>query len=223
MPSNQSSPNGLATSGICMADQLPRDRRASAARAHHKVRPQHRFPWLCRADAVHASDHRLLGRDALVHGLDIPIVAFALHKALFVDDDVAKLPNRCIGALKSNKPLLYHRRVRIIDVYMARIILEIIGVFDQLRRSRTRVLRDGLAVPPEDASQVVEGWALLGWFGAGLALTIGAFSERHEIVGKLRPPLARPTERSEDPAATYCSAGPRQPGPRSRAEPRASR
>ena len=30
----------------------------------------------------------------------------------------------------------------------------------------------------------------MGWFGAGLALTIGAFSERHEIVGKLWPPFS---------------------------------
>ena len=79
-----------------------------------------------------------------VHGSDIPIVAFALtgYSSMMM---WRNLPNRCIGALKSNKPLLYHRRVRIIDAQHGAHHPGDHRRLDELRRSRTRVLRDGLA------------------------------------------------------------------------------
>jgi ABC-type polysaccharide/polyol phosphate export permease len=124
-----------------------------------------------------------------VHGSDIPIVAFALtgYSSMMM---WRNLPNRCIGALKSNKPLLYHRRVRIIDVYMARIILEIIGASTSFVVLALAFYAMDWLAAPEEALQVVGGWALLAWFGAGLALTVGALSERHDIIGKLWPPFS---------------------------------
>ena len=52
-----------------------------------------------------------------IHGSDIPIVAFALtgYSSLIMWRNMG---NRCIDALRSNLPLLYHRQVRVIDVYL---------------------------------------------------------------------------------------------------------
>src|SRR5215813_9279070 len=58
-----------------------------------------------------------------IHGSNIPIVAFALtgYSSLIMWRNMA---NRSIGALNSNKPLLYHRQVRVMDVYFSRLLLE---------------------------------------------------------------------------------------------------
>ena len=99
------------------------------------------------------------------------------------------MPGRCIGALESNRSLLFHRQVQIADVYFSRLILEFLAMSTSFV-----VLAIGLwacewLLAPEDAMQVLGGWVLLAWFGTGLALTIGSLSERFDAVGKLWPPM----------------------------------
>ena len=55
-----------------------------------------------------------------IHGSSRPITAFALtgYSSILM---WRNMPGRCIGALKSNMPLLYHRQVKILDVYIARV------------------------------------------------------------------------------------------------------
>jgi ABC-type polysaccharide/polyol phosphate export permease len=43
---------------------------------------------------------------------------------------------------------------------------------------------------PEDVLQVVGGWIMLAWFGASLALFLGALSEKSELIEKLWHPAA---------------------------------
>jgi ABC-type polysaccharide/polyol phosphate export permease len=43
---------------------------------------------------------------------------------------------------------------------------------------------------PEDILQVVFGWVMLAWFGAALAIFLGALNERTEAVEKLWHPAA---------------------------------
>ena len=35
--------------------------------------------------------------------------------------------NRCIGAISANQGLLYHRNIRVFDVYFSRVLLEVLG------------------------------------------------------------------------------------------------
>lgn len=124
-----------------------------------------------------------------IHGSNIPIVAFALtgYSSLLM---WRNMPSRCIDALKTNISLLYHQQVTIIDIYVARVLLELMGATTSFVVLGIIFYALDLLTPPEDALQVLGGWTLLAWFGAGLALTVGGLSEKFEVVGKLWPPLA---------------------------------
>lgn len=123
-----------------------------------------------------------------VHGSNIPIVAFAVtgYSSLLL---WRNMPSRCNGALKANATLLFHRQVTIMDVYAARILLEWVATTTAFVVLAVALHSLDLLKPPENVLQVLGGWLLLGWFGAGLGLTIGGLSEKFDIVGKLWPPL----------------------------------
>jgi ABC-type polysaccharide/polyol phosphate export permease len=123
-----------------------------------------------------------------IHGSNLPIVAFALtgYSALFLWRNI---PNRCFGALESNKSLLFHRQVQIPDVYWARIILELLAGTTSFVVLAIAFWAVEVLLPPEDAFEVLGGWLLLCWFAAGLGLTLGGLSEKFEIVAKLWPPM----------------------------------
>lgn len=124
-----------------------------------------------------------------IHGSDIPIVAFAVtgYSSLLL---WRNMPGRCNGALKANATLLYHRQVTIMDVYAARILLEWLATTTAFVALTIAMHSVGLLKPPENVLQVLGGWLLLGWFGAGLGLTVGGLSEKFELVGKFWPPLS---------------------------------
>lgn len=124
-----------------------------------------------------------------IHGSSIPIVAFAVtgYSSLLLWRNI---PGRCIGALKSNLSLLYHRQVTILDVYLARIFLEIIGATTSFAVLGIIFTIMSWMPAPEDILQVAFGWLLLAWFGASLGMTVGALSERFDLVGRLWPPLS---------------------------------
>lgn len=124
-----------------------------------------------------------------VHGSDLPIIAFAItgYSSVLL---WRNMPGRTIGALGPNMSLLYHRNVRPIDIYLSRLLLEVAGatmsfVFLVLFFNFVGTLK-----LPEDLLQVVGGWLMLAWFGAGLALFLGALSEDYETVDKLWHPTS---------------------------------
>lgn len=121
-----------------------------------------------------------------IHGSSIPIVAFAItgYSSLVL---WRNMPSRCMDALKSNMPLLYHQQVTIVDVYISRIILEMLAASTSFVVLSIAFWALGWLAPPEDTLKVLAGWLLLGWFGAGLGLTIGGLSEKIDVVGKLWP------------------------------------
>ena len=123
-----------------------------------------------------------------IHGSDIPIVAFALtgYSSLLL---WRNMPGRCTGALKANTSLLFHRQVTIMDVFTARILLEIMAVSTSFVVLAIVFVAMEWLKPPEDALQVLGGWLLLSWFGGALALTIGGLSEKYQVVAKLWPPI----------------------------------
>lgn len=119
----------------------------------------------------------------------IPIVAFALtgySSALLWRN----MPGRCIGALTSNLSLLYHRQVTIPDVFIARVLLEILAISGAFGSLGILFYVMDLAPAPENALQVLWGWILLSWFAVGLGWTFGGLAEKVPVIGTLWPPMS---------------------------------
>lgn len=124
-----------------------------------------------------------------VHGSNLPIVAFAItgYSSVLL---WRNMPFRCIGALAPNLSLLYHRNVRPIDIYIARLLLEAAGVTMSFVFLTLFFGFIGWLKMPEDTLQIAAAWAMLAWFGVGLALFLGALSETSEIIEKLWHPMS---------------------------------
>ncbi|MFC4256574.1 ABC transporter permease [Altererythrobacter xixiisoli] len=124
-----------------------------------------------------------------VHGSDLPIVAFALtgYSSVLL---WRNMPGRCIGALWANLALMYHRNIKVLDVYLARVLLEFGGATISFATLSVLFITLGLLKPPEDMLQVVGGWLSIAWFGTALAIWIGALSHENELVDKLWHPFS---------------------------------
>jgi ABC-type polysaccharide/polyol phosphate export permease len=125
----------------------------------------------------------------LHHGSELPITAFALtgYSTVLL---WRNMPNRCIASVSPNSALMYHRNVRIIDIFLSRIGLEAIGATMSFVALAFVFNFFEMMGPPEDALKVVWAWILTAWFGAALAILLGALSEKSETVEKLFHPAA---------------------------------
>jgi ABC-type polysaccharide/polyol phosphate export permease len=123
------------------------------------------------------------------HGSRLPIVAFALtgYSSVLL---WRNMPSRCIRAIEPNLSLMYHHNVKVIDVFVSRLLLEAAGATMSFAVLGCFFYGIGWLTPPEDVMKVIGGWILLAWFGASLALFLGASSERSEVVDKLWHPAA---------------------------------
>lgn len=122
------------------------------------------------------------------HNVQIPIVAFAVtgYSSVLL---WRNMPNRLVGAVGPNLSLMFHRNVKVMDVYLARLALEAAGATISFVVLATVFTIMGWMKLPEDIGKVLLGWFLLGWYGVGLALLVGALSERTEIVEKIWAPI----------------------------------
>jgi ABC-type polysaccharide/polyol phosphate export permease len=98
------------------------------------------------------------------------------------------MPNRCIGAIGPNLSLLFHRNVRVLDILMARLILEVAGASMSFLILAILFSVVGLMNAPADLLTVLIAWSLLAWFGASVAILMGSLSERSEFIEKLWHP-----------------------------------
>lgn len=123
------------------------------------------------------------------HGSNLPIVAFAItgYSSVLL---WRNMPGRTIGGLAPNMPLMYHRNVRVMDVFLARLLLEVAGASMSFVTLSLLFTFLGLVKLPEDLLQVVFGWVLLIWFGTALATFLGALNERTEAVEKIWHPAS---------------------------------
>lgn len=128
-----------------------------------------------------------LTKDA--HGFKLPITAFAVtgYSSVLLWRNMI---SRCSGAMTPNIGLLFHRNVKIIDVFVARILLELAGATISFIILSLILIALGLMEPPQDILKVVFGWTMLTWFGASFALVIGSLSERSDMVDKIWTPLS---------------------------------
>lgn len=123
------------------------------------------------------------------HGSSLPIVAFAVtgYSSVLL---WRNMPGRCSNAIEPNLSLMYHRHVKVIDLFAARILLEIAGTTTSFVTLTLLFISIDWMKPPENILKIMLGWFMLAWFGAALALLIGALAARTELVEKIWHPVA---------------------------------
>ncbi|NBC36898.1 ABC transporter permease [Novosphingobium sp. FSY-8] len=125
----------------------------------------------------------------MTHGSQLPIMAFALtgYSTILL---WRNMPGRCVGAVGANLPLLYHRHVRVADIFLSRVALEAAGATMSFTLLGLVLIAGEWIDPPEDFLLLAWAWALTAWFGAALALMLGSLAEGSEWVEKLWHPAA---------------------------------
>lgn len=124
-----------------------------------------------------------------VHGSSLPIVAFALtgYSSVLL---WRNMPSRCISAIEPNLALMYHRNVRVFDIFAARVLLEGGGATISFVTLSLFYIYVGWLEPPDDVLIVVGGWLMIAWFGASLAMFLGALAEKSEMIERLWHPVS---------------------------------
>lgn len=117
------------------------------------------------------------------HHSTLPIVPFAVtgYSAVLLWRNAA---NRVGNAVEANSGLLYHRNVKAIDVFLARIFLEMVGATMSFLFLSVFFISIGLMKLPEDLLLIILGWGLLAWFAVALGLIIGGLSEISEVIDR---------------------------------------
>lgn len=122
-------------------------------------------------------------------GSQIPIAAFGLtgYSTVLL---WRNMPAIAESAVKMNIPLMHHRNVRIMDLFISRLLLQaggatlsfiILGIF---------FTWIGWIKPPEDPLKVIMGWIMMTLFGMSLAIYIGALATQYHVVEKIWHPLS---------------------------------
>ena len=110
----------------------------------------------------------------------IPVIGFAVtgYSTVLLWRNAS---NRCAKAIEPNLSLMYHRHVKVLDIFAARVILELAGATASLAILSCLFIGWGSMPVPVDLLTVVISWLLLCWFSAALGLIVGAVSERSEL------------------------------------------
>jgi len=118
------------------------------------------------------------------HGSTLPITAFAVsgYSSVLLWRNCA---SRCALAILPNQTLLYHRNVRVMDIFLSRVLLEISGATISLLFLTVVFTTVGLMAPPDNIALIVLGWIYMALFGVGLGFTIGALTERSEMTERI--------------------------------------
>lgn len=123
------------------------------------------------------------------HASNLPITAFALtgYSTVLL---WRNMPNRVVMAVSSNLSLMYHRNVRVIDLFASRLFLEAVSITSSFFMLTVIFVAAEYMDPPEDLLKLSGAWLMTAWFGASLGLFLGACGEKSELIEKLWHPLA---------------------------------
>ena len=123
------------------------------------------------------------------HGSNLPIVAFAItgYSSVLL---WRNMPARCVSAIEPNLSLLYHRNVKVLDLFIARLLLEAAGATISFVALSLLFSFVGWIGLPEDPLKVLFAWFMLIWFGGSLAILIGSWGAQSDVVEKLWHPAS---------------------------------
>lgn len=116
------------------------------------------------------------------HGISVAAFAVTSYSTVLMWRNTI---GRCSHAVEPNASLLFHRNVRVIDLFLARILLEIAGATLSMVTLVSVLSLAGLIPAPADVVTMAIGWGLLAWYSAAMGLLIGGICEYSEMVERL--------------------------------------
>jgi capsular polysaccharide transport system permease protein len=112
--------------------------------------------------------------------------------AIFVSGYMGILLFRHVGAsmlmfVRSNANLLYHRQITLLDVFLAKLLMEVVGNVTALVVVYGIFILAGRVEFPVNLPMLYLGYLFMIWWCATVGLLAGALSERSKIVEKVWP------------------------------------
>jgi capsular polysaccharide transport system permease protein len=122
----------------------------------------------------------------MLHSSALPVAAFAItgYSSLLLWRNTV---GRSLNAIEPNRSLLFHRQVRVFDLFYARILLEVSGAtmsFFVLSIVFSTFDFGGMTWPA-DPLKISIAWFLLAWFAGALALFMGALAHMTELIERI--------------------------------------
>jgi capsular polysaccharide transport system permease protein len=135
------------------------------------------FLWVIGEPLIFAGGVLLLwnfARPPFEHG--IPVLAFVITGYMPIIL-VRHIITHGMYAVRVNQALLYHRQVTVLHLFIARTLLEFVGVSLAFVVIGGAMMLYGAMEPPKDLPLIYCGWFILGAISMGLALIFGALAE----------------------------------------------
>ena len=122
------------------------------------------------------------------HGHNIGVVPFTLtgYSMLTLWRHIVF---RSVHAMRHSAGMLFHRNVRVLDILLARTILEVVGVLTAFFIAYIPLVLTGWLDAMRDPLVLLGAWALLAWFSFGFAMIISALTEMSEVAERFIPPV----------------------------------
>lgn len=94
-----------------------------------------------------------------------------------------------VNMFRGNAALLYHRRISLLDMFVAKQLLEIAGttaalIVIYLILSLFEVIEGG-----RDFGLMLLGWMMMIWIGVGFGAVLAAFTERYDVAERFVQPI----------------------------------
>jgi capsular polysaccharide transport system permease protein len=122
------------------------------------------------------------------HGHGIGLVPFALSGYMMITL-WRHLTGKAVHSIRQNAGLLFHRNVRLLDILIARGMLEILGIFTAFFIAWVPLMLLGVLEPMSDPLEFVGGYLLQGWFSFAIGMIIAGLSEMYAPVEQFVPPV----------------------------------
>jgi capsular polysaccharide transport system permease protein len=122
------------------------------------------------------------------HGHNIGIVPFALSGYTMITL-WRHLTSRAVRSIRNNTGLLFHRNIRVLDILLARGLLEIVGILTAFFIAYIPLALLGFVDPLRDPLVLIGGYLLNGWFSLAFGIILAGLSELSEPIEQFVPPL----------------------------------
>jgi capsular polysaccharide transport system permease protein len=122
------------------------------------------------------------------HGHGIGVVPFALSGYTMITL-WRHLSGKQVHAIRASTGLLFHRNITLLDVLLAKCLLEVIGILTAFFVAYTPLVLIGVLDPMPDPLLFAGGYFLQAWFSLAFGLNVAALSEIFEMTEQILPPM----------------------------------